>query len=69
MGLAPPYAKSGNDIAVLFGSKVPFILRKGDDASDHCLLIGETHVQGIMDDKVMIFLGEGNVKAEIITLC
>jgi hypothetical protein len=69
MGLAPSDAKSGDDIAVLFSGKVPFILRKGGDASSHYLLIGETYVHGIMDDEVMIFLGEGNVKAEIITLC
>ena len=50
MGLGPPQAEVGDIVAVLFGSDVPFVLRQQEDKFR---LIGEAHVQGIMDGEVI----------------
>ena len=50
MGLGPPQAEVGDIVAVFFGSDVPFVLRPQEDKFR---LIGEAHVQGIMDGEVM----------------
>lgn len=50
MGLGPPQAEVGDIVAVFFGSDVPFVLRPQEDKFR---LIGETHVQGIMDGEMM----------------
>lgn len=50
MGLGPPQAEFGDVVAVFFGSDVPFVLRP---QGDKFRLIGEAHVQGIMDGEVM----------------
>ena len=50
MGLGSPQAEVGDVVAVFFGSDVPFVLRPQEDKFR---LIGETHVQGIMDEEVI----------------
>ena len=50
MGLGPPQAMVGDIVAVFFGSDVPFVLRLQEDKFR---LIGEAHVQVIMDGEVM----------------
>ena len=50
MGLGPPQAEVGDIVAVFFGSDVPFVLRPQEDKFR---LIGEAHVQGIMDGEAM----------------
>lgn len=50
MGLGNP--KIGNEIFVLFGSDVPFILRP-DPESSRFFLIGDCYVQGIMNGEAM----------------
>ncbi|KAJ3572200.1 hypothetical protein NPX13_g5130 [Xylaria arbuscula] len=48
-GLAPASARNGDHVVVLFGGKVPFILR--DFGLHH--LVGESYVHGIMDGEVI----------------
>lgn len=65
LGLAPPQAEPGDVIAILFGSNVPFVLRRQGNAFK---LIGETHVQGIMNGEVIEELENGHVRAEILCI-
>jgi len=65
MSLASPQAEAGDLIAVLFGSKVPFILRRHGDAFR---LISETHVQGIVDSEVMQEVDEGRLRAAMLSI-
>ena len=53
MGLGSP--KVGDEVWVLFGGDLPFILRPGPDDSSHTL-IGDCYVQGIMNGEAMIDL-------------
>jgi hypothetical protein len=46
LGLAPMYTEPGDKICILFGSQVPFILRKEES---HWIIIGECYIHGIMD--------------------
>ncbi|KAN0102572.1 Heterokaryon incompatibility protein (HET) domain containing protein [Hyaloscypha variabilis] len=45
LGLGPQILKAGDVVAVIFGAKVPFILRPD---GDHYLLLGDCYVHGIM---------------------
>lgn len=45
LGLGPEILKPGDVVAVIFGAKVPFILRP---EGDHYLLLGDCYVHGIM---------------------
>ncbi|PLB39822.1 uncharacterized protein BDW47DRAFT_102483 [Aspergillus candidus] len=46
IGLAPPGAQKGDQVVLLEGGRVPYLLRKVDDESYK--LVGECYVHGIM---------------------
>jgi hypothetical protein len=52
IGLCPLEAQAGDTIVIFRGARVPYIIRKADDASQYTL-IGESHVYGIMDGEFM----------------
>jgi len=52
IGLAPEYAVPGDMICMIFGAKVPFVLRKAPEKWFE--LAGETYVYGIMMEKQWI---------------
>ena len=51
MGIFPGSTQPGDVVAVLLGSKLPFVLRPSGD--DGYLLVGPAYVHGIMDGEVM----------------
>lgn len=59
MGLVPPKAIPGDEIALIFGANVPFVVRK---QSDHYQFIGECYVYGIMDGEALEGLDESTVE-------
>jgi hypothetical protein len=65
MGLAPPQAEVSDVIAVLFGCHTPFVLRRH---GNYFKLIGETHVQGIMDGEVMEAVRAGGLEGKMVSL-
>jgi ankyrin repeat protein len=49
LGLAPRSTQPGDQVWLLAGARVPFILRRGeDDGSDTYRFIGETYLHGVM---------------------
>lgn len=52
MGLAPPTVKEGDEICILFGGCVPFILRKRPENGLY-QYIGEAYVSDIMDGEAI----------------
>jgi len=58
MGIALRGAQKGDLICVLFGSNVPFILRK---IEDHYVLVGACFVLGLVDGEAMQSLENGEV--------
>lgn len=66
-GISPRYAEVGDEIHILSGTRVPFILRKANDVSpeEHvsvgeddadtllCSMIDETYVHGTMDAEAL----------------
>ncbi|KAE9362593.1 HET-domain-containing protein [Stipitochalara longipes BDJ] len=69
MGLAPAMAEPGDRIAVLFGGKVPYILRQNKTGnSTTWTFIGDSYVHGIMDGEVIKKLDAGEVVSEVIIL-
>jgi hypothetical protein len=73
IGLAPSNAAPGDKIAVLFGGKVPYILRRNEPASTGTsgttwTFLGDSYVHGIMDGEVIESLERGEVMEELITL-
>ncbi|KAF1930447.1 uncharacterized protein M421DRAFT_58922 [Didymella exigua CBS 183.55] len=70
MGLCFPHARPGDEVWVLAGGKVPFVLRPLVDAVDTaeapvriCKLIGECYLDGFMDGEVL--RREGDVPVSI----
>jgi hypothetical protein len=52
IGLVPGYAQEGDEVCVVSGARVPFVLRaQGTFYS----LIGECYVHGIMDGEALKF--------------
>ena len=69
IGLAPVGAEPGDRISVLFGGRVPYILRENQtDNPSNWTFIGDSYVHGIMDGEVIEKLEAGEVKSEVITL-
>jgi hypothetical protein len=64
VGLCPLETQSGDQIAVFMGARVPYIIRKKEN-EPRWILIGESHVYGIMDGE---FMSNSPVPEEI-TLC
>jgi hypothetical protein len=50
LGLGPEILKAGDIVAVIFGAKVPFILRP---EGDHYLLVGDCYVHGVMQGEAV----------------
>ncbi|KAI1082833.1 hypothetical protein F5B20DRAFT_530584 [Whalleya microplaca] len=68
-GLAPAGAKSGDKIAILWGSSTPFVLRSSEIPDDpRWTILGETYVHGIMEGEVMAEEAAGNVKSSTILI-
>jgi hypothetical protein len=50
MGYVPPYAKVGDEVAILSELPMPFVIRRKDD---HYLLLGECFVLCIMNGEAL----------------
>jgi hypothetical protein len=51
-GLSPRLLQDGDLCCVLFGAKVPFVIRPTGDESQ-CKLVGECYVEGIMRGEIV----------------
>ncbi|CAN9199875.1 unnamed protein product [Alternaria alternata] len=49
IGLSFPNTKVGDEVWVIHGSNVPFILRRRSETSAQHRLVGDTYLQGVMD--------------------
>ncbi|EXJ72375.1 uncharacterized protein A1O5_04879, partial [Cladophialophora psammophila CBS 110553] len=54
-GLGPKDTRGGDRVAVLFGSNVPFVLRKRGPGTKYgeWQLIGETYIHGVMKGELI----------------
>lgn len=70
IGLAPKTAKAGDQVAVFFGSNVPFVIRKYQDmpGQQNWQLVGETYVHGAMNGEIFGQLDQGLVDSRDIHL-
>ncbi|KAH8642111.1 hypothetical protein IG631_05053 [Alternaria alternata] len=48
VGLSFPYIKAGDEVWVIHGSNVPFILRRQSETPAHHRLVGDTYLHGVM---------------------
>jgi hypothetical protein len=62
MGMAPEEARGGDQICIMLGGEVPFVLRMDDNG--HYRFIGECYVHGIMDGVAMNEVEEGRVSLQ-----
>jgi len=51
IGLGPAAMKSGDVVAILFGCRMPFVLRPSDEG--RFMLLGDAYVHGLMDGEFM----------------
>lgn len=65
IGLGSPQV--GDEIWVLFGGNVPFVLRKCSNSANR-LLVGDCYVQGIMDGEAMLNGDGSSREGEIVVL-
>lgn len=66
-GIGPRDVKKGDNVSVMLGSDVPFILRR-HESNVGFRLIGETYVHGIMEGEVIRDWDEGQVEVGKIVL-
>ncbi|KAI1264785.1 heterokaryon incompatibility protein-domain-containing protein [Xylariaceae sp. FL1019] len=60
MGIVPLKTRPGDDIVLLFGASVPFVVRKA--FGDHYWLVGECVVIGVMEGEAMEGLPEDRIQ-------
>ncbi|KAI1855896.1 hypothetical protein JX265_011979 [Neoarthrinium moseri] len=56
MGLVPMCSQVGDEVFLLGGASVPFVLRRRDPAWNKFILVGDCYIHGVMEGEVM----EGN---------
>jgi len=61
IGATSAEVQPGDEIAIVFGVQVPFVVRRNRE-HNHFLLIGECYVAGIMEGEVMENLDESRVE-------
>ncbi|KAI8941941.1 hypothetical protein NX059_000055 [Plenodomus lindquistii] len=58
MGIGPPQIASGDEVWILYGGRVPFILRKAGPSlalsSGNFTLVGDAYVHGVMDGEAVL---------------
>ena len=64
-GTASGATEPGDVVAILFGSRVPFILRKHNSGYR---LVSNCYVQGLMDGEAMAMLKNGELESEIFEI-
>jgi hypothetical protein len=67
-GLGPSIAKRGDLCCVLFGAKVPFLLRRFGEAN-HYKLIGECYIHGIMRGEAVAMTQNNLLSEEFFIIC
>ncbi|KAL8917298.1 MAG: hypothetical protein Q9208_008019 [Pyrenodesmia sp. 3 TL-2023] len=65
--LGPKVMETGDVVCVLFGGKMPFVLRPWDDG--RFLLVGECYVHGLMQGEAIELLERGEVDEETFRIC
>lgn len=72
MGKFPRQAARGDGIAVLFGSKVPWVVRPIEPLAavhmQRCRLIGECYIHGRMDGSIIDEVNAGSLSAQLFDL-
>lgn len=51
IGMAPPRAKQGDAVCVLFGCSVPVVLRRREDQEGEWEFVGECYLHEFMDGR------------------
>jgi len=65
LALVPDTIEEGDEVSVLFGGQVLYVLRP---ASNYYEFIGECYVHGLMDGEALCRLETGSVRIQTITL-
>ncbi|EXJ60132.1 hypothetical protein A1O7_04284 [Cladophialophora yegresii CBS 114405] len=65
IGVGPCLVQPGDVCCVLFGGKVPFILRPIDD---HFILIGKSYMHGAMNDEIIDRLDSGELEERLFVI-
>lgn len=66
IGLGPAAMQVGDLCCILFGAKVPYILRP---VSHHFVLVGESYIHGVMRGELVNNWQTGDLEAEYFELC
>ncbi|KAJ9640022.1 hypothetical protein H2199_006256 [Coniosporium tulheliwenetii] len=61
LALGPEVLQEGDLCCILYGAKMPFILRRRDD---HYILLGESYIHGIMRGEAMEMLRNGELQEQ-----
>lgn len=68
LGLVPFSAKSGDEIYLLAGGQVFYVLRPSVEENGNFRLIGEAYIHGLMDGEALEWLQRGEVQLERVTI-
>lgn len=68
VGMGPESAQEGDHVAVLHGSRVPYVLRH-EPSKDEYRFVDECYVQGMMQGEIVEDQGAGKYELQSILLC
>ena len=68
IGLVPNTARRGDQVYVLLGGQVLYILRRFNDPDHRLTYIGECYLHGLMDGEVMQWVREGRLTVQDLTV-
>jgi hypothetical protein len=63
--LGPIAMEAGDVVCVLYGAKVPFVLRP---SNGHYLLVGECYTHGLMNGEAIDMVGQEEFCAEVFDI-
>lgn len=75
IGLAPSKVKEGDLVCILYGGRIPYILRPVDTATIDgpkkpvCKIVGDSYVPGLMYGEVITMLEQGQLQEEEFGIC
>jgi hypothetical protein len=65
-GLGPSTAREGHLCCVIFGAKIPFIVKPIADSNEQYELVGEAYIHGIMKGEVVKMCDDGKFQEQDI---
>ena len=69
VGSGPATMQEGDVVAILFGARVPFILRPEPNGNSRYHIVGDCYIDGMMDGEATQKRGSSKMRTETFRMC